>query len=237
LASLADFLLVQLAVAGPLVFGAIVVGLWHWPKTPFLTGLTLPALLAVALNALVQNSTANWSVGSYFAGSVLAVWVLASHQVWRAVSLAINGCVGLALPLLTLDPTFGIGAEPLLRRYVGRAEVSRHLIDLAQRAGVDTIVTANRDVIADLFYTGRDAGLHYYAPRSKDAPAHHYAQTYPVPLTLTGQVLLISQTPPLCEARLVQPDLKAKAYCHRPLAAYEVTAACARDQPESSGCK
>ena len=204
---------------------------------PYLAALSLPALMIVTGQSFLQDSNANWAAAAYFAGSVLAVAVLANHRIWRAVGVATNAIASLALPLLTLHPAFGFAHQPLLNRYIGRAEVSQKIVALAHQEGLGTVVANNRDVLADLFYTGRDSGLRVYTPRPTKAPENFYEQTYPAPLDMTGPVLLISDRPPACAARLVQPDLGATAYCTRPMAAYIVPAQCARDLPASAGCK
>ena len=227
----------QCAVVGPVVFGAILLGFWRFWQAPFLAALCLPALTLVTLQSILQVSNANWAASSYFAGSVLAVIMLSQHRGWCLLALAINGAVCLALPMLTLFPTLALGPAPLLNRYIGRAEVSRHILVLAHQHGAVAVVSHNRDVMADLFYSGRGDGLPFYTPRPSQAAMNFYEQTYPVPVELIGPVLLISDQPPACAALLVQPDLKATAYCHHPIAAYIVPAACARDLPAGPGCK
>ena len=219
------------------VFGAFLVGVWRFRRAPFLVALSLPALTLVTLQSVLQDSNANWAAASYFAGSVLAVGVLSNHRIWRGVGVASNAALSLALPLLTVYPTFGFGHKPLLSRYVGRAEVSQKIVQLAHQHGLGTVVANNRDVLADLFYTGQSSGLGFYTPRPTGAAANYYEQTYPMPLTMAGPILLISDTPPACAAQLVQRDLGAAAYCTRPMAAYILPAQCARDLPASAGCK
>ena len=108
-----------------------------------------------------------------------------------ALSLAVNGAICLALPLLTLVPR----PTPWRRRATsgalsraGRAEPPDHR-RCAGAPGDVPVVAERRDILADLFYTGRDAGLAVYAPRPRGRPRNHYEQTHPLPAGLTGPVL------------------------------------------------
>ena len=95
-------------------------------------------------------------------------------------------------------------------------------------AGNAPIYADNRDVLADLFYTGRDRGLTIYAPRPKGRAQNHYEQRYPLPKNLTGQILVISATSPDCLQPAIELALQTKggAYEGDGLAAYLVDMGC-----------
>ena len=74
-------ILAQFAVAGPVVFAAM---LWGYarPVAPGLKALALlsaPPLVIVCVQALLDKAYANWAVAAYFAGTVLAVAVLGAR--------------------------------------------------------------------------------------------------------------------------------------------------------------
>ena len=137
----------------------------------------------------------------------------------------------LVLPVLSLFPALTLGRdEPLLARYLGQAALSRQIIDLARAEGGLPVVADRRDVLADLFYTGQGAGLQVYAPRPAGRPASHYEQAYPLPATLAGPVLFVTESPPLCSGMPVPAappfDLAGGTYAKLPLAAYVINAEC-----------
>ena len=64
-------------------------------------------------------------------------------------------------------------------RYVGEAALSRRAAEIATENGLDTLVSGNRAMLADFFYTLRDSGLALYAEPVEGFPPHHYAQSLP----------------------------------------------------------
>lgn len=222
-----SFIAAQAGVFGPVLFVGLLVGLrqgqgWR------LAGFVLPVLGIVSLQALLDDAYANWAATAYFAGTLLAVAAL--PKAWRKLSLAVNGGLCLLLPVLTLLPTLSVDGEmPLIQRYLGRAYLSQQIIAQAQAAGGVPVVAARRDILADLFYTGRDAGLTFYAVPPKGRALDHYQQRYPVPAGLTGKVLLVTDTPPAC-AGVGQPLItKDGAYLRHAYAGYLISAGCLND--------
>ncbi|MEI2806400.1 MAG: glycosyltransferase family 39 protein [Albidovulum sp.] len=235
-AGLAEFLLAQFAVAGPVVFAAM---LWGYarPVAPGLKALALlsaPPLVIVCVQALLDKAYANWAVAAYFAGTVLAVAVLGARAPrLLPVSLAINGAISVLLPLcIVLAPWPAVNGEPLLARYLGRGDLSRQIIAAAERQGLSTVAARDRDILADLFYTGRASGLAFAAPAPAGRPRNYYEQTYPLgggPMP----VLLVAGTAPRCVAEppVARFATAAGAYSGRSIAAWRVTADCANAAP------
>lgn len=234
----AEFFLSQFAVFGPVLFAALLVGYLRpgSERVRALVFLSLPALIVVCIQALLDKAYANWAVASYFAGTLIAVPLLldrAPRALW--LSLAINGAVSVLLPLLAVTaPAPERGGTPLLARYLGRADLSHEIIAAAQEAGTPVIVARDRDILADLFHTGRDAGFAIHAPRPVERAQSYYEQTYPLPEN-AGQVLLIADHAPNCGSGPVSPirrfDTARGAYAGRDIAAYLVTSECANAQP------
>ncbi len=215
----------QFAVFGPVMFAALI---WAGVR-PRLWVFVWPVLLLICGQALVRNAYANWAVAAYFAGTVVAVGVLMQRPRWLGASLVVNGVVALVVPVLTLMPEVTLGRDaPVLERYLGRAALSEAVLAASRAAGGVPVVADKRDVLADLFYTGRDAGIAIYAQRPVGRPANHYEQTYPMPMGLRGQVLLVTATPPTCEwgKVVLQPDLSGGTYAGDGLVGYLVDAGC-----------
>lgn len=207
LPSLGGFFASQFAVFGPVLFGAL---LWlslrarrAGPQLQLLLVFTLPIIAIVCVQALLSKAYANWAAAAYLAGTVAVVaWL---PRAWRWASVAVNGAIALALPAVGLfaDTLSLDGKRLVAARYVGRAELSRQIIEVARDQELSVIVTQNRDVLADLFHTGRDSGLQVYALPPQGRAPHHYALKFPLPEGLTGEVLYVTrtQTAPACAAQ------------------------------------
>jgi hypothetical protein len=190
----------------------------------------------ICWQALTKGAYANWAVAAYFAGTVVAVGVLMGRPVLLGVSLVVNGAIALALPILTTVPQTTLGRDrPVLERYLGRESLSREILAAAGAAGNVPIVADDRDVLADLFYTGRDAGITIYAQRPVGRPENHYEQAYAMPAGLGGQVLFVSDTQPLCHGAYVTatlaPDLRRGTFAKPKLRGYLVDAECLDANP------
>jgi len=218
------FLVSQLGVFGPVTFVALVLALSN-RKMLGLGIFVWPVLAIVTVQAMLDNAYANWALSAYFAGAVVAALLLLTYPRWMTLSLVLNGGLSLALPILTLFPQIGLPNQPVLARYLGRADLSQQLIALAQQNGAGAIVADRRDIIADLFYTGRDARLRFYTLRPLEGPENHYEQVYPAPADLTEAVLYVGSRPPTC-ATEPAPLTLSGAYAKARLQAYLIAPAC-----------
>jgi len=234
LAGLAAFFASQFAVIGPVLMAALIWG-WIRPAGPVaraLRAFSLPVLVLVCLQALLSKAYGNWAIAAYFPGLLIAVPLLVARapRLLR-LSMGLNGVVCLALPLLTITaPAPVLDGRPLLARYLGRADLSHQIIDAAGAAGVTAVVAANRDVLADLHYTGRDAGLDVFAPRPGGRPRNYYQQVHPLP-DPAPPALYVLEAAPDCGAGPLDPvavfDTTGGAYRSRVLAGYLLPADCA----------
>lgn len=205
-----EFLGAQFGVVGPIVFGAM---LWAgagvlrgaaqpWQKILF--WLSLPVVALIALQGLIGKAYANWAAPGYVAGVLLAVWWLGNR--WRAglwISLAINGLAALAFPLVTVFPEAVRlpNGDPVMKRYLGRSEISLWAADAARRAGLSVIVSDNRDMLADLFHTLRGQPFTIHARASAGFPGSYYEQRFALPADLPGEVAYLTRAPLTCENR------------------------------------
>jgi 4-amino-4-deoxy-L-arabinose transferase-like glycosyltransferase len=233
LRSLGDFFMAQFAVFGPVLFAAL---LWGWvrggmPHRRVLTAFSLPVLLVVSLQALLSRAYANWAVATYFAGLLIAVPQLLSRARWLLwASLALNGAITLLLPLLAmLAPWPDPKGKPLLSRYLGQAALSRQIIAVAEEAGVLVVVASDRAILADLFYTGRDAGLAFRTPIPQGRPGNYYDQNFAFDAA-TGPVLFVAEDAPVCGAAPLPAfaplESGSGAYAGRSLQTYLVPPDC-----------
>ncbi|MBC7738929.1 MAG: glycosyltransferase family 39 protein [Candidatus Saccharibacteria bacterium] len=218
------FLVSQFGVFGPVTFAALGLALLR-RRTLGLGTFVWPVLAIVTVQAALDNAYANWALSAYFVGTIVAVLMLMPHPRWWAVSLLLNGTLSLALPILTVFPQTGPQDKPYLARYLGRADLSAQLIALARQDGAAVIVADRRDIIADLFYTGRDAGLTFYTLRPPGRPENHYEQTYPAPADLTQPVVYVGSRPPTCPAKAAPLTLTG-TYAKTRLQAYLIAPVC-----------
>lgn len=231
--SMAEFVASQFAVFGPVAMAALLVGyLRRGADARALMVLSVPPLIAVTVQALLGKAYANWAVAAYFAGTVLAVMVLPRAGRWAALGL--NLVVATAIPVLTvLAPAPEVNGQPLLNRYLGRAELSQRILALARAEGIP-VYAEDRDILADLFYTGRDAGVTVYAPRAGDRPRNYYEQNFPLPDGFDGRLLVIRRAPIDCgqgnlpPAGILNPS---GVWAGKQITPYVVTGACLAAQP------
>jgi 4-amino-4-deoxy-L-arabinose transferase-like glycosyltransferase len=226
---LAEFFFSQFAVFGPIMFAALLVATrtkGYWRLLVF----AIPAIAIICLQALMDRAYANWVASAYFAGTIVAVAMLVGRPQLITASLIINGAIAVLLPVLTLMPNVTLGrAEPLLARYLGQGALSRQILDLAAESNVP-VVAGRRDVLADLFYTGRDSDITIYSTRPDGRPQNHYQQRYAVPADLGGKVLLVAEVAPVCAAgqavQQIALDRAGGTYANVPLSAFLVSAVC-----------
>lgn len=201
---MAEFVASQFGVFGPVAMIALIVGWFRrGPDARALTWLCVPPLVAVTIEALLNRAYANWAVSAYFAGTVLAVMVLPRWG--RGIALALNLVTAIALPVLTVTaPWPEVGHKPALARYLGREEMSTRILALAIADNVP-VYSSDRDILADLFFTGRDKGVTIYAPRPEGRPANYYEQNFALPEDFSGNILVIRRDPITCDGVPVPP--------------------------------
>lgn len=203
LAGLARFQGGQFGVAGPVFFAAYLAGLVRIrdERVRYLAAMSLPILAIVSVQAAISGANANWAAAAHLAALVLACAVLAPRTRWLKAGFAINVLVCVALPLATVfADKWRMGGNLVLHRYVGQAAASRQMAEVAEREGLGTIVSDNRAILADLFYTLRASDLAIRAEPVDGFPPHHYAQKHPLPPG-PGEVLYVGRgDPPHCRA-------------------------------------
>ena len=202
-----EFLAAQFGVVGPVVFAAMIAALSlvlrgrAGPSDRHLAILSWPIIGLLVVQALMSRAYANWAATAYVAGVVLAVAYLDAN--WKKglrISLAVNGSVALALPLLCAFPQTHLpGQPPILNRYLGRSALSLSLAAQARAEGLTTIVADNRDILADLVYTLRGSEIAVRARPTGTAPRNSYEQdmTYD-PSRDAAHVLLVAEVPLAC---------------------------------------
>ena len=220
-----EFIAAQFAVMGPLLFAILIATLAR--RRDGLAAFTLPVLVIVLVQALMDRALANWAASAYLAGTIIAVAALETRPRLRLAAIGINAALCVALGLIAVLPVPGPDGQPLLRRFMGREAFSLQVIEEARRAGNMSVVADNRSILADLFYTGRDSGLNFYAVPPKGRSMNHYQMQYALPADAAGPVLWItSGTVPACAGEGLALDTNGGAYARRAIKAYRTNAAC-----------
>ena len=239
-ASLFNFVANQFIVFGPIPFAVLLTitltrkDTVDQPLRRVAWSFCWPVLLLVSLQALLDQAYANWAVAAYLGGSLLVFpQLLRMRPVWLVASFVVNGSLCVALPLVTsVADRLRLGSDNLLlKRYVGQAEMSRAILALAAREGLPTVVAADRGLLADLFYTGRELPVRVYSVPFHGVPPNHYAMTRALPGAMAGEVLFatLTDTPPPC-AKAAQPVARIApvlgTYQDRPVTVYRLPATC-----------
>jgi hypothetical protein len=161
------------------------------------------------------------------------LWLLPRARGWLIAGVAVNAAISLALAVIvTLPPWLPDKVKDItMQRYLGRVEMTEAIVDLARAQGLDTVVSSNRDILADLFYTGRDAGLAFRAKPVTGRPPNHYAMSWafeagdePVLYIGTSAPDCVADAPPLAE---LAPE--EGYWSRRPQAAWRVPGSCWAD--------
>ncbi len=226
----------QFAVSGPILFAAYLAGLAGARRDgtrAYLALMSAPIFLALSAQAVRAEVNANWAATGHVAAVLFGILVLRDRRRWLIASFAVNLAVTLALPLTTLvADRLRIGSgDLLLARYVGRAEVSRRAAEIAAAEGLDTLVSGDRAILADFFYTLRDSDLTLRAEPTKGFPPHHYAQKHPL-TPGAGDVLLVTRSVdgPACVAGVTPRELArwtpTDGYSKREIRVFRVPRAC-----------
>jgi len=214
LAGALRFLAEQFVVFGPIMFAAYLLlilrtpfGL-RLPHAGLLLWLSAPVTMLMAAQGTLGSANANWGVAAYTGASVLVTaWLLARARALLWLGQGLHLLLALALPILTaLAPDLRRDdGRQWLHRYLGRAETSQTLARTARENGLDIIVSASRDLAADLHYTLRERReLKLYALPRPGFPASYYEQRFPVPPDTDRPVLLASlNRPPACATRVL----------------------------------
>ena len=172
-------------MVGPYVFVGMIVATIRAKtgEARALVALSVPIVLLITAQGLMSRALANWAVGAYAAGVLLAVPILASRR-WLIVStLVLGGIVAIALPLLTIVGT-GLrlpNGKLAMARYLGSSELVSTGLSRAREAGADAIVANDRSILAELFYQLRDEKqMLTRALPETGVPSSHYALLYPL---------------------------------------------------------
>ena len=236
---LGEFVLSQFLAAGPFFFATLLF-LPFARRRPQPVGLllfVLPIIALVCVQALLSRALANWAFTAYLAGSVVAViWLVEAKTRWLWLSLVVNGTVAITLPLLTTQAEgLYLGRDqPVMARYLGRDEISREILDLAETYPGAAIVSKKRDLLADLMLTGHDRNALILSVPPNGRAKNYYQQTYPLkPYSAPIALFVTTQKQVNCTTgssrEIAKLNTDQTAYAGTTLRVFKVSGACLRD--------
>lgn len=193
---LAEFLVEQLAVVGPLSAALLVWAAWrarglqteNARRALLLAAFIAPALITVAVQAFVNRANANWAAVAYPAALVLIALVLIAEQRprWLAAAVIVNAALGLAFALASLWPALAdsVGAANAFKRARGWAQTTAQLRKICE-AGYngrrfDVLAVDNRLLFHGLDYYGRAEPLPLRMWLRYEAPKSHAEASAPL---------------------------------------------------------
>lgn len=234
-AELGEFVAAQFGVFGPLLLPALIWTGVRWrdlgAEMRGLVLFSLPIVLVVCVQAVLSRAYANWAAPAYLTGTVAVVlWLMSRRRGWLVTGVAVNAALAVAVAIIvTLPPWLPERIRDLgMQRYMGRVELSEAIIETARAEDLDTVVARNRDILADLFYTGRDSDLAFRSAPAPGRPRHHYAMHW----SFEGSdrpVLYVASDAPDCvegEAPVVRFEPDVGYWSKRPHAAWRVPGDC-----------
>ncbi len=165
---LAEFLIGQLGVFGPIPFavligGAVVMARRHslTPADRLLLCMAIPPILIVTVQALLSRAHAHWAAVAYLPGAVLAAaWLLRWRaRGWTIAALSLQGALAALLAVVLIWPQIAdaTGNGRRLQRHRGWAETARLVCRTARaEPGLSAIAVEDRYLFNELAYYGRD---------------------------------------------------------------------------------
>ncbi|MEO0383733.1 MAG: glycosyltransferase family 39 protein [Pseudomonadota bacterium] len=218
--SFLEFFGSQFAVAGPILFAALLFALFkRWrsdtPKADrLLLFFSLPILTLLGLQAFQSSANYNWAATAFPALIIVTTAILMDRTRWQWVRWNLITCsalavimLGGALAALTVRPDHPIIASTNLEDMFGWAEHADELSIRLDRLEPDTIVTVGRRYSAGFAYYLREREESLRAFRHDSSPArNHFEFTAPWGMPGPGERAVIispGNISPLRGARLV----------------------------------
>lgn len=233
--NLLTFIASQVVALGPLVFWSVFVGLFYNSRARFrgLIAFVVPAFLVVSAQAFLSEANANWAFAGFLAATVLSTYWFASKNVrLLQLSLLTNLAVSALLWLIVAFPTMITlpDGSPAGGRYLGQAETSLFIVNVAVENGAKQVVASDRAILADLFFADANDKVSIFTPATAGAPVHYYQQefSWPENSVPNSNVLLVTLGgAPACDtARFIDSVPETWAYFNKAFKLYLVPGSC-----------
>jgi len=199
-----EFLAVQFAIFGPVVFAAFLYAIAkarspeEVPASRIMLSFALPPLVIITLVALFSHAYANWAATSVVSATILAPALLVRRKAWFwlvfSITLGVLAQVGLlfgdAMAYRVAIPFLPPGKSDVYQRTLGFRAFANQVGHFVTLVGAKTIAGEDRRTVAALLYYLRDQPTQILAWPSSDVPTFDMTR----PLTKSAQELIIFVT-------------------------------------------
>ena len=208
-AEMAEFLVEQTAVFGPLLFpvliGLLIAGALKFrdiaPERRLLAAFIVPAILAVSIQAFISRAHANWAAGAYVAATLLVTLFLLNGPGWRRWvligSIALHSVVGIGFAMMATSPALVemAGLDNATKRIRAWPETAAAIAEAAAADDYAFIVFDDRNVFhqTQRYAPSLQGQLRMWLRYS--GPVNHAEDIWPLPETIDGPVLIVSHRP------------------------------------------
>ncbi|GHA89987.1 hypothetical protein GCM10009069_11430 [Algimonas arctica] len=188
---LAEFVLGQLGVFGPLTFILLLIAFWTARKSRkefslWLVFLALTPLLVICVQALISRANANWAGAAYASAPiVLAAWAVSSERTlrWLKAGLIINALLCLIPGAVMTSPTLvdQLGFANSVKRQRAWPETVEVIRARYEAGDYAAVAVDNRLMFYDLVYYGLPETTPLYMWRFEPRLNNHAELTSPLP--------------------------------------------------------
>lgn len=203
----------QFGVFGPILFGALLWGLFtlrrrfrmrgaHGRAFVYLLAMALPALTIVTLQAFISRANANWAATAYPAATVLVcAWLLqAGAKGWLKGSYFLHVFGGLAFYALVLSPDLvaQTGLGNAFKRVRAWDEIGRTVNTMAVNGHFGrpftSVLVNDRLVYGEMLYYARPLPVPLAMWDSNDVPENHFELNNPLTVDLGERTLFVTRS-------------------------------------------
>jgi len=170
-----EFFVAQFGVAGPVIFGAMILALLGFRKSGspetdrLLLWLSWPVVILIVAQGFMASANANWGATAFPAGVILASAILVQprYRTWLRIHAAISILATAGLLLFTVAGVTRTGTpiDKRLHMLWGWTETARNIEQVYRETDAARLVTVGRSLSASMIYALRDTGIPVYAYR------------------------------------------------------------------------
>lgn len=208
-AEMAEFLVEQIAVFGPVLFVVLCGLLIHIVRrfrsidrdSLVLAAFILPPLLTVTVQAFLSRAHANWAASAYVAATLLVTAFLLRGPIWRRwaliASIAFHSMVGVFVGTLAASPAFVefMQMDNATKRIRAWPETAQAIAAAAEAGDYAFVVFDDRNVFhqTQRYAPGLEGRLRMWLRYA--GPVNHAEDVWPLPEDAEGPILVVSHRP------------------------------------------
>ena len=206
---LLEFLVGQLGIFGPALFGVLLVILggiiWRFREASLesrlLAAFILPPLVTVSAEAFISRAHANGAGAAYVAATLLVAAFLLRGPAWRRGvlygSIAFHTALGVFMAVVVVSPTLteAIHAENTTKRIRAWQETADAISQAGAATNYSAIVFDDRNIFHQLQRYGSEANPPLQMWLRYSGPVNHAEQEWPLDDGHEGPILIVSHRP------------------------------------------